>query len=113
MPDRELHVAVPPAALQQTAPGESRELREALLARELARMRGREAAWEEERARLLHALEAAETELAELPALRREAEVNRDAAYWLAVTRASWGWKAGAPGRAVARLVRRLVRRSP
>lgn len=77
------------------------------LERELAQLRGREAGWREERRALLEALETAERELAEVPALREELDVSRDAAYWLAVTRSSRWWRLGAPLRALARRARR------
>ena len=88
------------------------EQRVAELARELAQMRGREAGWQAERSRLLDALEAAEREVADLPALQYEAEVTRDTAYWLAVVQSSWSWRLTRPLRAVSRLGGR-VRRPP
>jgi hypothetical protein len=88
------------------------EQRVAELERELAQMRGREAGWQAERSRLLAALEAAEREVADLPALEYEAEVTRDTAYWLAVVQSSWSWRLTRPLRAVSRLGGR-VRRPP
>jgi hypothetical protein len=87
------------------------EHRVAELERELAQMRGREATWRSERSRLLAALEAAEREVADLPALQYEAEVTRDTAYWLAVVQSSWSWRLTRPLRAVSRLGRRVRRR--
>src|SRR5438270_830970 len=78
------------------------EERVAVLQREVAQLRGREASWRAERTRLLAALETAERELAELPAIRHEADVNRATAYWLAVVQSSLSW----------RLTRRLPPRS-
>lgn len=86
--------------------------RVAELEREVARLRAREAAWHEEREHLAGLLEAAEREIAELPALRQELEDGRDAAYWLAVTRASWSWKLGAPLRLAGRVLGRRRSRS-
>jgi hypothetical protein len=83
------------------------EHRVAELERELAQMRGREATWQAERGRLLAALEAAEREVADLPALQYEAEVTRDTAYWLAVVQSSWSWRLTRPLRAVSRLAGR------
>jgi hypothetical protein len=87
------------------------EHRVAELERELAQMRGREASWQAERSRLLAALEAAEREVADLPALQYEAEVTRDTAYWLAVVQASWSWRLTRPLRAASRLAGRVRRR--
>jgi hypothetical protein len=78
------------------------------LERELAQMRGREATWQAERSRLLAALEAAEQEVADLPALQYEAEVTRDTAYWLSVVQSSWSWRLTRPLRAVSRLAGRV-----
>jgi hypothetical protein len=80
---------------------------------ELAQARGREAMWRAERSRLLAALAEAEGEVAELPALRYEAEVTRDTAYWLAVVQASWSWRLTRPVRAASRLAGRVLRRRP
>jgi hypothetical protein len=87
------------------------EHRVAELERELAQMRGREATWRAERSRLLGALEAAEREVADLPALQYEAEVTRDTAYWLAVVQSSWSWRLTRPLRAVSRVAGRVRRR--
>jgi hypothetical protein len=87
--------------------------RVAELERELAQARGREATWRAERSRLLAALAEAEGEVAELPALRYEAEVTRDTAYWLAVVQASWSWRLTRPVRAASRLAGRVLRRRP
>jgi hypothetical protein len=102
---------------QRPAPGSdgrfpriAAERRIAELQRELARMRGREATWRAERSRLLAALAEAERELVELPALRYEAEVTRDTAYWLAVVQSSWSWRLTRPLRTVSRLVARVLR---
>src|SRR2546421_4345110 len=76
------------------------EQRVAELQREVAQLRGRETTWRAERARLLAALEEAEREVAELPAIRHEADVTRDTAYWLAVVQASWSWRLTRPPRA-------------
>jgi hypothetical protein len=78
------------------------------LERELAQMRGREATWQAERSRLLAALEAAEQEVADLPALQYEAEVTRDTAYWLSVVQSSWSWRLTRPLRAVSGMARRV-----
>jgi len=90
----------------------AQEQRVAELQREVAQLRGRETTWRAERARLLAALEEAEQEVAELPAIRHEADVTRDTAYWLAVVQASWSWRLTRPLRAVSRLGGRLRRRS-
>jgi hypothetical protein len=87
------------------------EHRVAELERELAQMRGREAGWQAERGRLVAALEEAEREVADLPALQYEAEVTRDTAYWLAVVQSSWSWRLTRPLRAVSRLAGRVRRR--
>jgi hypothetical protein len=97
--------------LDEPAPTLALEQRIAALERELAQMRGREASWRAERGRLLAALETAEREVADLPALRHEAEVTRDTAYWLAVVQGSWSWRLTRPLRAVARLGGPLRRR--
>ena len=89
------------------------EQRIAELQREVAQLQGRESGWRTERSRLLAALEAAEREVVDLPALRHEAEVTRDTAYWLAVVQGSWSWRLTAPLRAVSRLGGRLRRRRP
>jgi DNA repair exonuclease SbcCD ATPase subunit len=105
MPEPELHIA---AGLREGTKREPLENRVATLERELAQLRGREAGWREERQRLLSALEAAERELADLPALRAELDASRDSAYWLAVTRSSWSYRLGAPARGAGHLLRRL-----
>ena len=87
------------------------EERVAVLQREVAQLRGREASWRAERTRLLAAFETAERELAELPAIRHEADVNRDTAYWLAVVQSSLSWRLTRPLRALSRLGTRLRRR--
>jgi hypothetical protein len=87
------------------------EQRVAELERELAQMRGRETSWHAERSRLLAALEAAEQEVADLPALQYEAEVTRDTAYWLTVVQSSWSWRLTRPLRAMSRLAGRVRRR--
>ncbi len=110
MPEPELHIA---AELRETGERESLETRVASLERELAQLHGREAGWREERHRLLSALEAAEREVTDLPALRAELEANRDAAYWLAVTRSSWSYRMGALARTAVRQLRRLRGRRP
>lgn len=107
MPEREADIA---ADLREEHSRELLEQRVAGLERELAQLRGREAGWRQERRRLLAALEDAEREVAQLPALRRELETARDAAYWLAVMRESWTWRLGAPMRAAARLAGRRRR---
>ena len=89
------------------------EHRVAELERKLAQVRGREANWQAERSRLLAALDAAEREVADLPALQYEAEVTRDTAYWLAVVQSSWSWRLTRPLRAVSRLAGRVRRRQP
>jgi hypothetical protein len=86
------------------------ERRIAELERDVSQLRGREAAWRTERERLLAALEEAEREVVELPALRREAEMTRDTAYWLAVVQSSLSWRLTAPLRAVTRAGGRLRR---
>ena len=80
----------------------------AALQRELAHLRGREEGWREERRRLLGALDDAERELAELPAMRAELQASREAAYWLAAVQSSPGYRVLEPLR---RLGRRLRRR--
>ncbi len=102
MRDPELHVASP--AGEDAAP-EPAEVRIAALERELARLRGQEEGWREERARLLAALEEAERELSELPAIRAELKTSREAAYWLAAIQSSWTYRLANPLR---RLRRRL-----
>jgi hypothetical protein len=87
------------------------EQRVARLERELAQLRGREATWRTERNRLLAALAEAEREVAELPALRYEAEVTRDATYWLSVIQSSWSWRLTSPLRAASRIASRVLRR--
>jgi DNA-binding IclR family transcriptional regulator len=78
--------------------------RVAELERELARLRGREAGWRQERRRLLAALEAAERELVDLPALEHELRAARDTGYWLEVVQSSLSWRITRPLRAAARL---------
>jgi hypothetical protein len=80
--------------------------------RELARLRGREATWRQERRLLLAALNAAEREIADLPALRRELSETRDAGFWLAVTQSSLSWRVTRPLRAAGRLAARVRGRS-
>jgi hypothetical protein len=89
------------------------EQRIAELERELARMRGREESWRTERGQLLEALETAERELAELPALLRELQDTRDTGYWLAVVQSSLSWRVTRPLRALGRLGGRLRGRGP
>jgi hypothetical protein len=89
------------------------EQRVADLERQLAQMRGREVGWQAERSRLLAALEAAEQEVADLPALQYEAEVTRDTAYWLTVVQSSWSWRLTRPLRAMSRFAGRVRRRPP
>jgi DNA repair exonuclease SbcCD ATPase subunit len=115
MPEPELHIAAElrEAGERESLERESLETRVATLERELAQLRGREAGWREERHRLLSALAEAEREVAGLPALRAELEANRDAAYWLAVTRSSWSYRMGALARTAGRLLRRLSGRRP
>jgi hypothetical protein len=109
MSEHELRIAQGHVAEEPEEPGEERLARRvAVLERELSQMRGREAAWREERRRLVDALAAAEREAADLPALRAEAAASRDAAYWLAVIESSWTWRAAAPLRAAGRAARRL-----
>jgi chromosome segregation ATPase len=103
MSERELHIS----EAQSGADREELERRMADLQREVAQLRGREAGWREERARLLAALEAAEQEVAGLPELRRELEAGREAAYWLAITQSSLWWRLGERLRRVARGRRR------
>jgi hypothetical protein len=105
MHDSELHHGAESPQSPASRP-RAREIdqRIAELEREVARMRGREASWQAERSRLLAALEAAEREVVELPALRQEAETTRDTAYWLAVVQASWSWRLTRPLRALSRL---------
>jgi hypothetical protein len=106
----------PPAAVTAASPREvaavALEQRIAELERELARMRGREESWRTERGQLLEALETAERELAELPALRRELQDTRDTGYWLAVVQSSLSWRLTRPLRAISRLGGRLRGRS-
>jgi septal ring factor EnvC (AmiA/AmiB activator) len=111
MTDPDLHIAdeLPAPQVERGAP----ERRIAELERELAQLRGREAGWRAERRRLLAALEAAEREVAGLPALRHEAEANRDAAYWLTLVQSSWSWRLMAPLRVLSRLGRRTRRAEP
>ena len=110
-PRRESNRATAIAAPDEHARRIALEHRVAELERELAQMRGHEATWQAERGRLLVALEAAEREVADLPALQYEAEVTRDTAYWLAVVQSSWSWRLTRPLRAVSRLAGRVRRR--
>jgi Tfp pilus assembly protein FimV len=109
--------APPPARLPTPAPPDGEQRRRALehrvaeLERELAEMRAHEAAWSAERGRLLAALEAAEREVVDLPALRHQAEITSDTAYWLAVVQSSWSWRLTRPLRAATRLGSLLRRR--
>jgi hypothetical protein len=103
--------ALATADLDEGALRNALEQRVAELERELAQMRGRERSRHAERIRLLAALEAAEQEVADLPALQYEAEVTRDTAYWLAVVQSSWSWRLTRPLRAVSRLAGRVRRR--
>jgi chromosome segregation ATPase len=93
-------------------PGVAR-LRERIaeLERELARLRANDATMRHERRRLLAALDAAESEVAELISLRHEVKESRDAAYWLAVTQSSRLWRMAAPFRAARRALGRGMRR--
>jgi hypothetical protein len=108
---RESNLATATADPEERARRIALERRVAELERELAQMRGRETNWRAERGRLLAALEAAEREVADLPALQYEAEVTRDTAYWLAVVQSSWSWRLTRPLRAVSRFAGRLRRR--
>jgi hypothetical protein len=100
------------AASPREAAAVALEQRIAELERELARMRGREERWRTERSQLLEALEAAERELAELPALRRELQDTRDTWYWLTVVQSSLSWRLTRPLRALSRVGGRLRGRS-
>ena len=129
MSEQELHVAAEVGAARALHPqGDGRlgpagsddhalrlrlERRVAELERELAQTRAREKIWSAERSRLLAALEEAEREIGEVPALRYEAEVTRDTAYWLAVVQSSWSWRITGPLRAASRLAGRVLRRHP
>jgi hypothetical protein len=112
MAEHELHVAgeSPVVVAGDGSDAATLERRIAELERDVAQLRGREAAWRTERARLLAALEAAEREVVEVPALRHEAELTRDTAYWLAVVQSSLSWRLTAPLRAVTRAGGRLRR---
>jgi chromosome segregation ATPase len=103
MSERELPISEAAADTDR----EALEPRVADLQREVAQLRGREAGWREERARLLAALEAAEREVASLPELRRELEAGREAAHWLAITHSSLWWRLGERLRRVVRGRRR------
>ena len=113
MTEQELHVAGDRPEAQSLASPNGADAgalqgRIAELEREVLGLRGREAAWRAERGRLLEALESAETEIAQLPALRHEVARSRDAAYWLAVIQSSFSWRITAPLRAVTRALGRL-----
>jgi hypothetical protein len=100
MPEPELHIAEGTDSRDGTG-REVLERRITELEREIAQLLGREGAWRTERTRLLAALAAAEAEVAELPALRQEAETARDTAYWLAVVQSSLSWRITRPLRAI------------